>query len=248
MTERIEVAKVAKYPIPNLVETLSYARLRWWYKSKKVVIIRPKFPSDPYTELFSYQAAELVKNKAITEGWTVKDLKINDANRAKVTQTLTNTIQDFVVHYDHGDFFVMCGQNNNQIENAIDNNNVTMLKNRAASTVSCRTAVGLGPLAIATGAKAYLGYSDLHWVYFAWTNEFTEAANAANFALLEGKTYQQAYNLAYTVYTQKYLQILAAMDWPAAAAMLHNRDCLTLLGDPNAIATGKHSLILLAQP
>ena len=67
----------------------------------------------------------------------------------------------------------------------------------------------------------------------------------------EGKTYQKAFNIAYSTYTQKYIQILNGGDTPAAAAMLHNRDCLTMLGDPNAKAIGRHSifeLIAVATP
>jgi hypothetical protein len=133
-------------------------------------------------------------------------------------------------------------------ENAIDSNNANLLKGKAASTVSCDTAIGLGPLAITLGARAYLGYHDLHWVYFAWTGQFSEASNAANFALLEGKTFQEAFNISYATYTAKYQQILNGGDTVAAAAMLHNRDCLTMLGDPNAKAVGRHSIFEVLTP
>jgi hypothetical protein len=246
MTTR--VAATVKIPVNTIIsQNLAISKLRkFWYTTKNVLIIRPKFPGDNYTGLFSYQAAELVKTKAAAEGWTVTDLPMNDANRAKVTSTINTKPFDFVIHYDHGGDFVMCGQNNNQFENAIDNLNVNLLKGKAASTVSCDTALGLGPLAITAGARAYLGYNDLQWVYFAWTSQFTQAANAANNALLEGKTFQEAYNIAYNVHTQMYNQILAGNDIPAASAMLHNRNCLTLLGDPNAKAIGKHSIFELA--
>jgi hypothetical protein len=248
-TKILAPAKVSALTISSsLSEKLMVSKLKLWWTTKNLLIIRPKFPNDGYTGGFSYQACELVKNKAVAEGWTVTDLKINDANRAKVTQAINNTPVDFVIHYDHGGDFAMCGQNNNLFENAIDNNNVNLLKGKAASTVSCDTAIGLGPLAITSGAKAYLGYHDLHWVYFAWTGQFTDASNAANFALLEGKTYQEAYNIAYAVYTQKYQQILNGGDSLAAAAMLHNRNCLTLLGDPNAKAIGRHSIFEILTP
>lgn len=61
----------------------------------------------------------------------------------------------------------------------------------------------------------------------------------------EGKTYQKAFNIAYSTYTQKYIQILNGGDPPAAAAMLHNRDCLTMTGDPNAKANGRRSIFEL---
>jgi len=144
----------------------------------------------------------LVKNKANAEGWAVTDLQANNTNRTKVTQTLNSTPEDFVVHYDHGGDFVMCGQNNNQFDNAIDNNNVTLLKGKAASTVSCDTAIGLGPLAISTGARAYLGYDDLHWVYLNWTNEFTEAANAANSRSSKAKPTRK-HTTSHTQFTRK---------------------------------------------
>jgi hypothetical protein len=235
----------------ELAQNLSLSNLiKLWYTTKNILIIRPKFPNDNYTSLFSFSAAEQIKTKAGTEGWNITDLAINDANRTKVTSTINSKLFDFIVHYDHGGDFVMCGQNNNQFENAIDNLNVDLLKGKAASTVSCDTAIGLGPLAVTSGARAYLGYNDLHWVYFAWTSQFTQAANAGNIALLEGKTYQEAYNIAYNVHTTMYNQILAANDVPAASAMLHNRNCLTLLGDPNAKAIGKHSIfeLVVAKP
>lgn len=231
-----------------LSDKLMISKLKLWWTTKNLLIIRPKFPNDGYTGSFSFQACELVKNKAIAEGWNVTDLQMNDTNRANVTQTINTKPFDFVIHYDHGGDFVMFGQHNNLFENAIDNNNVNLLKGKAASTVSCDTAIGLGPLAVTSGSRAYLGYHDLHWVYFAWTGQFTEASNAANFALLEGKTFQEAFNTAYSVYTQKYQQILNGGDTVAAAAMLHNRNCLTLLGDPNAKAIGRHSIFEVLTP
>jgi hypothetical protein len=243
------VANTANLSIANsaLSQSLAIDKIRkLWWTTKNLLIIRPKFPNDGYTGNFSFAACEQVKTKAIAEGWTVTDLAINDANRAKVTQIINSMPIDFVIHYDHGGDYVMCGQNNNAFENAIDNNNVALLKGKAASTVSCDTAIGLGPLAITSGARAYLGYHDLHWVYYAWMNQFTQASNAANFALLEGKTFQEAFNTAYSIYTTMYNQVLAGNDIPAAAAMLHNRDCLTLLGDPNAKAIGKHSIFEMA--
>ncbi len=239
---KIVVSKVVASNV--LMPTSSISKIRkLWYTSKNLLIIRPKFPNDYYTGWFSFQAAELVKNKAVAEGWNITDLQMNDANRSKVTQTINVGSYDFILHYDHGGDFVMCGQNNNQFENAIDNLNVDLLVGKAASTVSCDTATGLGPLAVANGTRAYLGYHEPHWVFFAWTNQFTEAANAANYALLEGKTFQEAYNIAIAKHTEMYNQILAGNDVPAAAAMMGNRDCLTLLGDPTAKATGKHSTL-----
>jgi hypothetical protein len=223
-----------------IVDSLSYLNLvkKWHFAaSKKLLIIRPNVPGDNYTAAFSYNAAELVKNKAISEGWTVTDLQANNTNRTNVEQTINNIKPDFIIHYDHGSSYTLYGQNSNSITPAIDSANVDLLSNRAVSTVSCESAIGLGPLAIsAAETKAYLGYDDLHWVHLWYLDKFTEAANAANYALLEGKTYQQAYDISIQKYTEKYNE-LAPVDTTAAGLMLHDRDHLQLLGNPNAKAS-----------
>jgi len=225
--------------IPVWAKTLYLRKLvdRWKIViSKKLLIVRPNCPGDVYTTSFSYPAATLVKNKAVAEGWTVTDLQGNDSNRANVESKLNTVKPNFVIHYDHGSNFTLYGQNANHITPAIDNANVTLLSGKAVSTVSCESATGLGPLAIASTAKAYLGYDELHWVHLWYLDKFTEAANAANYALLEGKTFQEAYDTSYAKHTQKWAELIALGADDAAALMLHDRDHLTLLGNPNARA------------
>ena len=195
-------------------------------------MIRPNIPHDDYENNFSFPASQLVLNKALTLNCTVKDLKENDASRAKVEQTITNEDPDFIIHYDHGKPFTLFGQNNNSKEAVLDQNNVNKLSNRALSTVSCFSASGLGPLAIAHNARAYLGYTILHWANYWYANDCIEAANEANFALLKGKTFAQAYNLGCVKYTQKFYQLIQ-VDIMAAATMLWNRIHFVRLGDPN---------------
>jgi hypothetical protein len=213
--------------------------IRRWkiVKSKKLLIIRPNCPGDNYTTLFSFPAATLVKNKAVAEGWTVTDLQGNNTNRTNVESNINTVKPDYVVHYDHGSNFTLYGQNANVITPAIDDANVNLLSGRAVSTVSCESAAGLGPLAIAATAKAYLGYDELHWVHLWYLDKFNEASNAANNALLEGKTFQEAYDIAYVKYTEKWAELVGS-DPGAAALLLHDRDHLTLLGNPSARAYG----------
>ncbi|MCW4000908.1 MAG: hypothetical protein NWE93_11780 [Candidatus Bathyarchaeota archaeon] len=224
-----------------LLDKLSYANLikKWRLTtSKKLVIIRPNVPGDNYTAMFSYNAAGLVKAKAVSEGWTVTDLQANSASRANIEATINSVKPDFIIHYDHGSSYTLYGQNNNSITAAIDSANVDLLAQRAVSTVSCESAIGLGPLAVSSAeTKAYLGYDELHWVHLWYLDKFMEASNAANYALLEGKTYQQAYDLAIQKYTEKYNE-LAAVDATAAGLMLHDRDHLQLLGNASAKASG----------
>jgi hypothetical protein len=223
-----------------VIDKLAYTKLieKWRLKtSKKLVIIRPNVPGDNYTAAFSYNAAELVKTKAVAEGWTVTDLTANNTNKANVELTINNVKPDFIIHYDHGSSYTLYGQSSNTITPAINSTNVDLLSKRAVSTVSCESAIGLGPLAISSAeTKAYLGYDELHWVHLWYLDKFTEAANAANYALLEGKTYQQAYDIAIQKYTEKYNE-LVPIDTSAAGLMLHDRDHLRLLGNPSAKAS-----------
>jgi hypothetical protein len=250
MSKRIKIDRISRIATPRLKEVqsikdqlaISKLILRWKLaKSKKLLIIRPNCPGDTYTTAFSFPSAELVKNKAIAEGWTVTDLQGNNTNKTNVESKINNEKPDYVIHYDHGSSFTLYGQNSNTISPAIDNSNVNLLSGRAVSTVSCESAIGLGPLAIASTAKAYLGYDELHWVHLWYLDEFMAASNAANMALLEGKTFQEAYDIAYATYTQKWADVVGS-DPSAAALLLHDRDHLTLLGNPSARA---HSITIV---
>jgi hypothetical protein len=212
--------------------------LKWKFAvSKKLLIIRPKVNGDNYTSMFSFQAAELVKTKAVAEGWTVTDLQATDTNRANVESTISSINPDFIIHYDHGSDYALYGQTNNIITAILDAANVTLFEGKAASTVSCESATGLGPLAVDSNAKAYMGYDELHWVHLWYVSKFTEASNAANYALLEGKTYQEAYDIAMLKYEEKYAELLS-LDSYAASLMLHNKDHLKILGNVSAKASG----------
>ncbi|MCL2173605.1 MAG: hypothetical protein FWB84_08260 [Candidatus Bathyarchaeota archaeon] len=205
--------------------------------SKKVVVIRSNVPNDAYTNQFSHAAATKVLAKAISAGWSVTDLDGNDANRTNVETKIGSADPDFIVHYDHGSAYALYGQDNNTIKPVLDTSNVSLFNGKATSTVSCESALGLGPLAVSTGAKAYIGYDELHWVHLWYIDDFIEAANAANYALLEGKTYEEAYELAIKKHNEIYDKLIN-IDTQAAALILHNRDHLQIIGNRFATATG----------
>jgi len=208
--------------------------------TKNALLISPALPNDGFTA-FTSLAAGLVRVRAQQKGWNLIDLNGNNASRVNVEDALKNKPVDFIIHYDHGNSFTIYGQNSNSKDPIIDISNVALLKGKATSTFSCETATGIGPLAISAGAKAYLGYSGPVGVKLSFSNEFVEAANAANYELLEGKTFQEAYNKAYNTHTDMMQHILNSNlpgNFAAAAIMLWNRGLLRLLGDPNAKATG----------
>jgi hypothetical protein len=230
---------------PNLVKApdLAFERLApsnfvkyRFVTSKKLLIIRPCIGGDGYTMFFSFLAGEKVRDKAIAEGWTVIDLQTTDTNRANVEKTIQDFKPDFIVHYDHGSQYALYGQDKGHFVAILDASNTGLFEGKAVSTVSCESALGLGPLAVDSAARAYLGYDDLHWINTLYTMDFIEASNAANYALLEGKTFQAAYDLAIQKYNEKYDKLIG-VDALAAGFMLQDRDRLKLIGDVNAKAS-----------
>ncbi len=213
------------------------AAIPWWELCrKKLLLIRPKKPGDTYTEMGSNVWAGEVKTRATALGWDVKDLDANSATRTNIENELNNYRPGLVMHYDHGSDYTMWGQNSGVLEAGIDESNIALAAGRIMSTVSCLTASGLGPDAISKGITSYLGYTDLHIFWTNFPTEFGAAANAANFALLECKTMQEAFDLGWAAYDQLYSDLMAGGHNLEASAALHDRDCFALLGSTNAIA------------
>lgn len=205
----------------------------------KLLLIRPRVPGDAYTEIGSNNWAADVKQKALDEGWTVHDLHANDATRQKIEDAINADHPDLIIHYDHGSNMTMWGQKNNALEAGLDDSNIALASGRIVSTVSCLSAAGLGPTGIGVGVTAYMGYTDLHSFWTGYEDDFGEAANAANYALLECKTMQEAFDEGWAAYDQLYGDLLALGGFAAnfvAPTALHDRDCFALLGSTSAVA------------
>ena len=209
-------------------------------RAKKLVLIRPRVPGDTYTEVGSNVWAALVKQKALDEGWQVTDLDANGASREQIEVAINAEKPTLVIHYDHGSNFTLWGQESNALEPGLDDENIAIVSGRMLSTVSCLSATGLGPLAITDGVTSYLGYTDLHTFWTgSYAARFGLAANAANFALLECKTAQEAFDIGWAAYDLLFTQLLAEGGFAAstvAPTALHDRDCFALLGSPSATA------------
>lgn len=218
------------------ISEISIHKLFPLFKKKKLLLIRPRKPGDGYTELGSYDWAGLVKQRALDLGWQVTDLAINAATRENVESKINEVKPTLIIHYDHGGTFTLWGQESNTLEPAIDSANVGLLANRITSTVSCKSADGLGPLAITNGATSYLGYDENHAFVIGYQDRFGGAANAANYALLECKTVEEAYQAGIDAYTDLYNDLIASGDVFAANWVLHDRDCFVMLGSNNANA------------
>ncbi|MFX0173461.1 MAG: hypothetical protein ACFE9L_16335 [Candidatus Hodarchaeota archaeon] len=232
----MKIAKISEINIFQLFRILM---------KKKLLLIRPRVQGDAYTELGSYDWAGLVKQKALDLGWEVTDLAINNATRENVEKKINEIKPNLIIHYDHGSFFTLWGQEAGALEAAIDNLNVELIANRITSTVSCDSAAGLGPMAITNGAISYLGYDQPHAFVIGYQDLFGEASNAANYALLECKTIEEAYQIGIDAYNDLYDNLMAQGDVFAANWALHDRDCFVLLGSGDVTACPK---ILLCRP
>lgn len=229
--EKVDLEKISYTDISSISIHKMFLR-----RKKKLLLIRPRVPGDGYTELGSYDWAGLVKQKALDLGWEVTDLAINDATRENVESKINEIKPNLVIHYDHGGSFTLWGQEANALEPALDSTNVGLLANRITSTVSCLSAGGLGPLAITNGATSYLGYDDLHGFVIGYQDLFGEASNAANYALLECKSVEEAYQAGIDAYNDLFNDLIATGDIFAANWVLHDRDCFVLLGSSDADA------------
>lgn len=218
---------------------------------KKLVLIRPCIPGDNYTQLGSNVWADLVRQKANVEGWQVVDLSANGATRAQIETNINSVKPHLIIHYDHGSNFTLYGQDANVSVPGLDEANINLATGRFVSTVSCLSASGLGPAAISDGITTYLGYTDLHYFVIGYQDRFGQAANAVNYALLEGKTAQQAFDIGWQAYDDLYDQLLAGTSYEAnivAPYALHDRDCFALLGSTTARAIPQTSLCKWAIP
>ena len=228
--------------VARVTSRVAHLEAMWNYHATrpgKALIIRPRLTGDDYTTLGSNVWAANAKQKAIDQGWTVVDLDAGAATRTAIENAITTEQPDLIMHFDHGSEMTMWGQSGNSLQAGIDDANINLASGRIISTVSCLSAAGLGPAGIAAGVRAYLGYNDLHGFWTGYQDMFGAAANAANYALLECKTMQEAFDAAWAAYDQLYNDLLAMGGFAAtyvAPTALDDRDRLTLLGSTGAVA------------
>lgn len=232
MSEGDKVEKPSGKKVQSVEDRFEKLKKSYSSEVKKLLLIRPKVPGDKYTELGSYNWAGAIKQKAVDEGWRVKDLGINKATCECIEKELNKFNPSLVIHYDHGLPFTLFGQKNDEFEPVINEANVGQAAGMLISTVSCLSASGLGPAAIRKGVKSYIGYTDYFMFDTNRVAEFGAAANAANFALLEGKTSQEAFHIGWQSFDNLITRMIEIGDETAAHAATHDRDCIKLLGDP----------------
>lgn len=223
--------------------------------TRKLLLIRPLRLDRP-EEVGLNKVADALVKKAKDAHWDVTDLKGNSATPNNIQNNIKNWKPDFVVYYGHSSNSNIPGQENDQLKTAISASNVSLLSNITASITACHTMISVGDPAIKAGAIGYLGYNVSFLGLFGqlYDHDFTEAANAANIALLNGEKYSEAKDKGFNRWKQFYTDLKnylkthpnVKIDPTIPPGLLANANGLDYLGDPNAVA--RPIGILLATP
>jgi hypothetical protein len=213
--------------------------------TRRLLLIRPLRPGHD-EEVAINKVADALVVKAKEADWEVKDLKGNSATPNNIVNTINNWKPDFLVYYGHSLGSNIPGQENNQLKIAISANNVSLLSNKTASISACHTMNTVGTPAVKAGVIGYLGYKVSFtgvWGPLLY-NDFEEATNAANIALLNGEKYTEAKDKGYKRWIKFYTDLVnflktnpnVKIDPTIPPGILANANGLDYVGNPNAVA------------
>lgn len=115
-------------------------------------------PNHDITTNYLYYWSEKIIDEADKKYVKVIDLKGKRANRKEFTKIISKTSPSIVIINGHGDNKTVTGFDNEYLISKSQNEN--LLKKTVTYAVSCSSAKELGPACIASGARAYIGYTD----------------------------------------------------------------------------------------
>jgi hypothetical protein len=177
-------------------------------------------------------------------GISLDDLRVDDAVRTKVLDSLTRNDPIWFFGVGHGNEDLYTGQNYDRIFWTCDN---AELRGRVAFMLSCITAARLGPDSVNNkGCVCYMGYSDT----FSWTQEavqdplvdrygraFFEPVLELIYHLAAGEMTGEAFKASLDKWNY-WIDYWSRSTDPFAPAvlmlLLHDRDCQKLIGDETA--------------
>ena len=164
-----------------------------------MLVTRPNH--DVTTNYLFYWSLQLI-GIATRKGVTVYDLVGDKSNRARVESYMRKKSPSLVFLNGHGAENVVTGHNDSPLISSVDTS-LSLYSGSVVYARSCRSGVGLGPALVASGATAYIGYTD-DFIFFR-RDDFTttplrdpvakyflEPSNLIVSTLLKGKTTREA--------------------------------------------------------
>jgi len=152
-----------------------------------------------------------------------------------------NKVSNFITGVGHGDPTTFTGQNK-QVLWKVGQYNPSECEGKVIKLLSCLCGKELGPDLIRNGARAFQGYTELFgwfvdnkYVLTPWrdpvASKFIKPVIEGVKAFLSGKTNREVYEIEYELHTKNAEK---EEDPEQKAWMLHNRNSLIILGEPEA--------------
>ncbi len=185
-------------------------------------------------------------------GFTVIDLKGDDATRAKVEDAIRTHDPICFLGLGHGSSDTFADQYGEVAFKACENDD--MLAGRVVYLLSCLTGQVLGKSMIDKGCTAYLGYTKEVYFHFGipeldWTFGMTTIVSFLSLAF--GATTKEAYEIA-VKWHNKMIDYWGGVNDPIVPIIVDhlvwNRDCLVLYGAENARITNKLPVKFFDEP
>ncbi len=162
---------------------------------------------------------------------------------------------NLVMGMGHGDNGAFTGQNE-EVLLSVEDNLDGWAKGKFFKLLSCNVAKRLGPYLISEGAVAFQAYSDAYiWVmddvYIRnpWSDpvaaKYVMPVVESMKAILSGKSNEQSYKIECDGYDKA---IAAETDEMEKSFLMHDREVLTMLGDPKASVAAQPIFNLLFPP
>jgi len=124
-------------------------------EKKTILATRPDFElTTKYISSWAKKVLDFAQEKEVV----VFDLDKEKANRQALEAVIREQSPDFIFLNGHGDYDKVCGQNNECLVGADDNEEI--LSGKVVYALSCRSAGILGKKAVEKGALSYIGYTE----------------------------------------------------------------------------------------
>lgn len=164
-----------------------------------LLVTRPNF--DLTTRYISAWAKKIIA-LAREKGGAIFDLEKSRACRQEFESVIRKKEPTLIFLNGHGNYDIVCGQDNEELVRAGDNDK--LLKSKFVYALSCRSGKILGPQSVKSGADAYIGYNeDFIFLYDEkkqtrpeqdkTVSLFLEPSNQVMVSLLKNHTAKEAY-------------------------------------------------------